>query len=273
SFNLISVVAVLHDITSFKKAEKEKDEFLSVASHELKTPLTVIDLSCQIIKKSLKNGNLTQLETANNHLAAQLRRIKLLVLQLFDFANLQSAHFAIQVEKVDLCKLLSRVVEDNRSLSSEHALELQLPTTCPIVLADPTRMEKNIRVLVIDDETAILETTSLVFQLDSGFEVFTLKDSLKWKETIEQVRPQILLLDYRMPHMNGDEVIEALNLAGLRASINVLALFSATPFPSSAIQKLGADVFFEKPFEIEYLLSKLRELFKTSQERDSIVLA
>ncbi|MEO5969395.1 MAG: PAS-domain containing protein, partial [Bdellovibrionia bacterium] len=35
SFNLVSVVAVLHDITAHKKAEKEKDEFLSVASHEL----------------------------------------------------------------------------------------------------------------------------------------------------------------------------------------------------------------------------------------------
>jgi len=122
-------------------------------------------------------------------------------------------------------------------------------------------MEK-IRILVIDNETEILEMLSLIFSFEPDMEAFTLSDVLHWREAIERFHPSIVLVDYRMPAMSGESLIQALNASGLRSSIQVVALFSATPFSPAEIQKIGADVFFEKPFDIKNLVSSLRSLMR-----------
>ncbi|MGZ3689485.1 MAG: response regulator [Bdellovibrionota bacterium] len=119
-------------------------------------------------------------------------------------------------------------------------------------------MEKA-RILIIDDEQSILDTLSLIFETEPDFEVLALSDVLKWREAIERFQPEMILVDYRMPAMNGDVLIQAINASGMRGRIRAIGLFSATPFTHAEVQRLGADFFFEKPFNIDHLLSSLRE--------------
>ncbi|MGZ3689484.1 MAG: ATP-binding protein, partial [Bdellovibrionota bacterium] len=143
-----SLVGVLHDITEYKKVEREKDEFLSLASHELKTPLTVLDTSSQIIDRAVKSGNLKQIEAANAHILPQFRRLKLLILQLFDFANIQSERMQLRSERMDLGRLVSQVVEDARCLSPYHELAVEVPRAPLMVLIDVTRIEQVLNNLI-----------------------------------------------------------------------------------------------------------------------------
>lgn len=117
-----------------------------------------------------------------------------------------------------------------------------------------------IRILIIDDEPAILETVSLVFSMTTEFEVSTLSCVTQWRERVTNFKPDIILVDYRMPAMNGDVFIQALNASGLRAMVKAVGIFSATPFSQAEVQGFGADAFFEKPFEVEELLSQLKAL-------------
>jgi CheY-like chemotaxis protein len=116
-----------------------------------------------------------------------------------------------------------------------------------------------LRILIIDDERAILETLSLALELTGEVEVSTLQDVTQWQDRVLRFKPDIILVDYRMPAMNGDVFIEALGAAGLRSAIKCVGLFSATPFSQADLQRVGADVFFEKPFEIENLLFRIKE--------------
>jgi DNA-binding response OmpR family regulator len=116
------------------------------------------------------------------------------------------------------------------------------------------------KILIIDDEPAILETLSMLLGLDSNFKVDTLNDVARWREKVLAIQPDIILVDFKMPAMNGDEFIKALSASGLRKSVKAVCLFSATPFSPAQVQKMGADAFFEKPFEIETILSQLYQL-------------
>ena len=119
-----------------------------------------------------------------------------------------------------------------------------------------------LKLLIIDDEAVILETLALGFSMTSEFEVLTLSEVTLWRETIESFRPDVILVDYRMPTMMGDAFIQALNISGLRTSIPILVvgLYSATPFTTAQVQKLGADVFFSKPFSFQHILTTLQDL-------------
>jgi DNA-binding response OmpR family regulator len=129
-----------------------------------------------------------------------------------------------------------------------------------------------IRILIIDDEAPILATLSSVFEMEPDFEVLTLSDVLQWRETVAQFHPNIVLVDYRMPAMNGNLLIQALNASGMRAHIQVVGLISATPFTDAEVQRFGADTFFEKPFTIEHLVSTLRKLHAQRSQGTGIQL-
>ena len=113
----------------------------------------------------------------------------------------------------------------------------------------------------------ILETISLVLEIEQDFEVMTLNDPSKWRSAVEQFKPDILLVDYRMPAMRGDHLIQSLNSAGLRSSIQVVGLFSASKFSPDDVQKIGADLLIEKPFNIDELLFRLREEMQCHQKQ------
>nr|AQQ74663.1 hypothetical protein [uncultured bacterium] len=145
---IVSIVGVVHDITEMKKSEREKDEFLALASHEIKTPLTVLDTSCQVISMALKARRYDQVEVAARHFQAQLRRLKLLVFQVFDFANLQADKMQLRPERVDLRDVLKTVVEEDRVLSSQHLLSLKLPDVPVPALIDAPRIEQVLNILI-----------------------------------------------------------------------------------------------------------------------------
>jgi DNA-binding response OmpR family regulator len=124
-----------------------------------------------------------------------------------------------------------------------------------------------LRVLVIDDERTILDSLALAIEMTDGFEVSTLQDVTQWRERILSFKPEIILVDYRMPAMNGDAFIEILNATVLRSAIKCLGMFSATPFSPSDLQRIGADIFFEKPFEIENILFQLKAIARRTSDK------
>lgn len=119
---------------------------------------------------------------------------------------------------------------------------------------------RKVKILVIDDDAAILETISMILEMDGGFEVATLDDARQWVSVVKTFRPDVILVDYRMPTMTGDQFIRMLNASEFRATVRTVGLFSATPLTADEVQKFGADFFVEKPFNIDRLTSILKQL-------------
>jgi DNA-binding response OmpR family regulator len=86
-----------------------------------------------------------------------------------------------------------------------------------------TTETKNMNVVIIEDEPAICEMYRLKFT-KAGFNVHTANNGQVGLEVCEKERPDLILLDLRMPVMNGDEMLEKLRQTEWGAKIRVIIL-------------------------------------------------
>ncbi|MEQ7798239.1 hybrid sensor histidine kinase/response regulator [Pedobacter sp. ASV1-7] len=103
--------ALLDEIEFRKKAERKKDEFISIASHELKTPLTSVKGYVQLLARSIEKGDLA---TVKKHLIkAQLQLDKLndLIAELLDISKIESGKLEFNKKYFELDQMLEGVLE------------------------------------------------------------------------------------------------------------------------------------------------------------------
>jgi DNA-binding NtrC family response regulator len=101
------------------------------------------------------------------------------------------------------------------------------------------------RVLVIDDEDIVRDSVSTYLE-DSGFVVFQAKDGREGLERFQEMTPDVVLLDLRMPRMDGLEVLEA--ISGELDQVPVIVVTGAGVLQDAvAALRLGAFDFVTKP--------------------------
>lgn len=127
------------------EALKLCDEFLSIASHELKTPLTSLKINTQFQQRLMKSGaadafspeRVTKFVNSNEKTVS---RIGKLVDDMLDLSRIQLGKLGIQKEKFDLAKL-SREVIERMELQTFQQIKFSGPEEL-IILADPMRVEQ-----------------------------------------------------------------------------------------------------------------------------------
>lgn len=107
------------------------------------------------------------------------------------------------------------------------------------------------RILVADDDPAILDVIVLILE-DAGYEVRTASDGTILHD-IQEIAPDLMLLDIRLSGWNGKEVCMALK-SGEQTRHIPIVLISANKDTERMAQEAGADDFLTKPFEIEKML-------------------
>lgn len=103
--------ALLDEIEYRKKAERKKDEFISIASHELKTPLTSVKGYVQLLARSIDKGDIP---TVKKHLVkaeAQLEKLNDLIAELLDISKIESGKLEFNKKYFDLDQMLDGVLE------------------------------------------------------------------------------------------------------------------------------------------------------------------
>src|SRR5439155_8440270 len=94
-----------------------------------------------------------------------------------------------------------------------------------------------------------------------GYEVIEAKSGAEVLRVVPQLEPNLLILDLRMPDMNGIEVLRRLSGQGQKVPVLMLTAYSTA---SSAIEatKLGAFDYLTKPFEIDDVLLRVERIFE-----------
>jgi CheY-like chemotaxis protein len=111
---------------------------------------------------------------------------------------------------------------------------------------------KQRRILVVDDDVDILESTALVLRSE-GYAVATIDCGGDVLPAVRRERPDLVLLDMRMPGMSGFEVCAALQRDPELARIPVVA-FSADCNMGERVGASTVVAFLQKPFELEDLI-------------------
>lgn len=108
-------------------------------------------------------------------------------------------------------------------------------------------------VLVVDDDSAILTLVSEVL-VDAGYPVETACNGAEALCRLERTRPSVILLDMRMPVLDGWEFAEAIHARGL--DVPIVAMTAASDAHRWA-DEIGAQGCLPKPFELDDLLNEV----------------
>lgn len=135
------------DITEQKNQQRQKDDFIGIASHELKTPVTSIKAYTQVLERMLqKKGALKEAEMIKR-MDMQLNRLTSLIGDLLDVTKINSGRLQFNDQEFDFNSLVKELTEDLQRTTQKHKLiENLLPTT--IVFGDRERIGQVITNLV-----------------------------------------------------------------------------------------------------------------------------
>lgn len=165
------------DISERKKLEIRKDEFMGIASHELKTPLTSIKGYIQILERRLENGqdekSLDLIEKANVYIG----RLDKLITDLLNVSRIQSGKLVFDREVFDVFEFAQDSVDAMQQTTESHTIHL-IENTHAFVFADKNRIEQVLSNLLSNAIKYSPESTRIDVRVtkDDRFVTFAIRD-------------------------------------------------------------------------------------------------
>jgi two-component system sensor histidine kinase/response regulator len=129
-----------------EEAVRVRDQFLSIASHELKTPLTTLKATIQLLDRQLRQPDLDpdRLKAYGSRLRKELSRLEILVQDLLDASRIRQGQLELRPESVDLVQLAQQVLDRFDHVPErkpEHQLVLEVPKAITGYW-DPSRLDQ-----------------------------------------------------------------------------------------------------------------------------------
>jgi len=126
-----------------------------------------------------------------------------------------------------------------------------------------TAAKETQKVIIIDDSKSFRQYVEELLS-GAGYQAFSAQDGSTGLELIENIQPDVVLLDIEMPVMDGREVLAALHPEGRLFSVVVLTSKSAME-DCLSVFNIGADDYIPKPFNDDELLARVRAAARTAQ--------
>src|SRR5690606_4011961 len=104
-------IGTFTDIDAQKRAEKEKDEFLSIASHELKTPLTSIKAYMQLLDRKLKLDRECAEAKYVSRVQGQVEKLNSLITDLLDLSKIDNGKLGINKKMFSLEHMVQNAID------------------------------------------------------------------------------------------------------------------------------------------------------------------
>lgn len=145
---IVAAVNVARDVTETKEVDRLKDEFISVASHELKSPLTVVKGYAQILLQRLRPlpERAAEADMAK-HILDQSNRMTALADRLLDVSRIQFGRLTLEKQQVELAALVREISEQMQVAIGDHHLRVSTAEAVPACV-DPSRVEQVITNLI-----------------------------------------------------------------------------------------------------------------------------
>ncbi len=114
------------------------------------------------------------------------------------------------------------------------------------------------KILVVDDEIDTLNLVKMILETES-YKVQIAQDGQEAFSRISQEKPDLILLDIKMPGMNGYEICRKLKRSPETATVPIIMFSASDSNTKTRVREAGADGFMLKPFTIEQLLDVVKK--------------
>ncbi|MFW5839517.1 MAG: response regulator transcription factor, partial [Planctomycetota bacterium] len=117
------------------------------------------------------------------------------------------------------------------------------------------------RILVVDDDEQIVELFVDVLERDGRFDIRTASTGYDAGVMTNEFRPELMILDYMLPDINGNVVCRTIRANEELSHIKILIISGmVNPAEVSKLMEAGADDFIKKPFNIDKVIERICQL-------------
>jgi PAS domain S-box-containing protein len=121
------------------EVDKKKDEFISIASHELKTPVTSLKAYTQILQSTFDDGNNPQAVEMLSKMDKQIDKLTKLIVDLLDVTKIDKGEMIFEMEEFDFNEMVKEIAEEMQRTTKTHQIVLDL-NPCDPVKGDRNRI-------------------------------------------------------------------------------------------------------------------------------------
>lgn len=127
-----------------EEAVQARDEFLSIASHELKTPVAALKASAQLLMRRMERGDLSpeRLARACQIINDTADRLTQLTSELLDVSRLRTGFLTLRIEQLNLVDHVTEAVDHFARMSDNHTIRLEIAADPLLIAADPIRIDQ-----------------------------------------------------------------------------------------------------------------------------------
>ncbi|RYY70519.1 MAG: PAS domain S-box protein, partial [Chitinophagaceae bacterium] len=127
-----AVAGTTRDITEIRKLLEQKDAFLAIASHELKTPLTSLKTYGQVLQNIFERRNDEEAVLMLGRMDNQVNKLTNLINDLLDVTRIQSGKMQFNKDEFDLSMIISDILDDLQLTTAKHSIKKDLPDHLPM---------------------------------------------------------------------------------------------------------------------------------------------
>jgi nitrogen-specific signal transduction histidine kinase len=226
-------------------ALRSRDVFMSLASHELNTPLTSLKLQTQLRKKNLQEGTQQDFTPEKNlqylnHTLAQIHRLALLVNDMLDVGKINAGHFKMVKSKINLTELLRDSIDRFQIIRGGLIAQLQDNV---LVNIDPLRIDQVVtNILTNTIKYAADGAVVVTLKTQDGYAIVSIKD-----EGMGIAKEHQLRIFERFERVTSEFNISGMGL-GLFISKQIVNAHNGVIGVESVVGA-GAEFYFKIPLE------------------------
>ena len=138
--SLANIIATVRDITHFREAEELKSVFISVISHELKTPVALIKGYVSTLRRDDVQWDREIVHDSLEVIEEEADRLTELIENLLDASRLQAGGIRLNRSDIAFPLFSERMAEKFRTQSDRHTIVVDFPSEFPVVVADEERL-------------------------------------------------------------------------------------------------------------------------------------
>lgn len=149
--SLLGYLAIFHDVSQEKNIQKMKTDFVSIAAHQLRTPLSAIKWSVKMILDGEAGKISAQQKDWLNKTYQSNERLITLVNDLLNVSRIEEGRFLYDIRETDLRKIIQNILENNKEIIKRKKITVSFPeenTEVSKVKVDVEKMQLAIQNLI-----------------------------------------------------------------------------------------------------------------------------
>jgi K+-sensing histidine kinase KdpD len=143
-----NIIATVRDITRFRTADEIKSTFISIVSHELKTPVALIKGYASTLRRDDARWDKAVIQDSLAVIEEEADRLTQMIEDLLDASRLQAGGISLNRADVSMPLLAERLAARFQTQTDRHKIVVDFPGDFPIILGDETRIEQVLSNLV-----------------------------------------------------------------------------------------------------------------------------